>query len=59
MTTLTAQCALEWWRASGKRSTARLRELVEHFATTNGEMEYLEHHNQSALAAVRSWELED
>ena len=58
MTTHIAKCALEWWRASGKRSEARLLELVEHYATTNAELEIVDFHKKSALDAVRSWELE-
>lgn len=57
MTTFIAQCALEWWRASGERSSARLRELVEHYATINGQKDYVDHHHKSALANVRDWEL--
>lgn len=51
-----AQCALEWWRASGPRSEARLLELVAHFARTNGQLDNLEWHNRAALADVKSWE---
>jgi hypothetical protein len=57
-TTHTAQCALEYWRASGKRNIARLRDLVQHFAETNGQTDFVHHHEESAIAAIRSWEIE-
>jgi hypothetical protein len=53
-----ASCALDWWRASGKRTIPRLFELVEFFAQSNGEMETVEYHKQSALANLRQWEIE-
>jgi hypothetical protein len=56
-TTQIAQVSLEWWRASGERTIDRLNNLVEHYATINGELAYLDHHRQSALAATRSWEI--
>ena len=56
MTTLIAKCALEYWRASGERTERRLRDLVAHFASVNGENQQLAHHEQSAIAAVRDWE---
>lgn len=56
MTTQTAKVALEFWRAGGARTEDRLRDLVSHFAATNGEMEQLAHHEQSAIAAVKEWE---
>jgi hypothetical protein len=58
MTTQVARCALEWWRASGKRTPERLRDLVAHYAKTNGEEQNLSDHERSALAAVKPWELE-
>lgn len=58
MTTHTAKCALEWWRASGPRTEDRLRDLVSHFAGTNSEMDRLAHHEQSAICAVKEWEWE-
>jgi len=51
MTTHVAQCALEWWRASGEKTEARLLSLVAHFASTNGETERLAYHEHCALAA--------
>jgi hypothetical protein len=57
--TLIARCALEYWRASGLRTHERLRSLVKHFAQhTHGEMENLALHEQSALADVSAWELQ-
>lgn len=56
-TTHVAQCALEFWRAAGERTKPRLLELVEHYAKTNGELEYIDHHKQSALESVKPWEL--
>jgi hypothetical protein len=55
-TTVIAQCALEYWRGSGPRTRQRLAELVYHFARYNNELNYLDYHQQSANAAVRSWE---
>lgn len=56
MTTHVANCALEWWRASGERTEARLLRLVEHYARANGEIENLSHHTRVALSAVKPWE---
>jgi len=56
MTTIIAQCALEFWRASGAKTRERLFDLVEHFARVNGESDYVARHFESALAAVKSWE---
>lgn len=57
MTTTIAQCALEWWRADGERSLARLMSLVEFFAESNGDSDCVAYHKQSALGAVRHWEI--
>jgi len=51
-----ARLALEWWRATGERSEARLFSLVEHFATTNGELDLIEHHREAAFADVKAWD---
>ncbi len=55
-TTQVAKCALEFWRANGERTKLRLCSLVSFFAQTNNEMNNLEHHERSAIAAVRNWE---
>jgi hypothetical protein len=57
-TTTIAECALEWWRAGGPKDIPRLLELVEFFAQSNNDMEMVAYHKQSALCALRSWELE-
>jgi hypothetical protein len=56
MTSHTAQCALEWWRANGERTKDRLLDLVAHFAETNAEIDSIAHHKEDALAAVKPWE---
>lgn len=53
-----ARIALEYWRASGARTTERLRALVSHFADL-----YLLSSDarataqEIALASVRAWEI--
>jgi hypothetical protein len=56
MTTTPALLALEVWRASGARTKDRLLDLVEHWCNTLAEQDYITHHEQSALDAVRPWE---
>ena len=55
-TTMTAKIALEWWRAAGPRTKERLLSLVAFWAQTRNELDQLEFHQQSAIAAVRNWE---
>jgi hypothetical protein len=55
--TQTARVALEWWRASGERTKERLRNLVAHYAETNGEMANLTFHMEVAMADIKHWEL--
>jgi hypothetical protein len=57
--TLESQLALEWWRASGARTMARLAELVDHqldvrAVTDPGHRQYVQ---DEAKASVRPWEV--
>jgi hypothetical protein len=54
-----AELGLEFWRASGERTVARLASLVDHWlevraVTDPGQREYI---HKAALAARHPWEL--
>jgi hypothetical protein len=54
--TYIARLALEWWRASGDRTKARLVTLIDHYAYTHCETAHVKEHMESALANIRNWE---
>lgn len=55
---LVSELALEFWRASGKRSLSRLRELVRFHAAARGDQAYESFYEEAAIKAARAWEIE-
>lgn len=56
---IVSQIALEVWRASGRRTISRLRELVRLYAETRaGEIDRLDTLESAAIAGTHSWEIE-